>query len=391
MNGGKDLNKALNFLKTHYRFVLNVGFLIVIFVILIVPLTKINKQVKSTIENRNLAPRTKLVKSGKINTKFGTEFESWLSDRFRGRAKLLSFYNNINTELLGRIENKRAFQGKNGWLFYKAENSIPNYQNKILFTDTQLNNINNNLLKRNNLLKENGIKFYVLIAPDKNRIYGEYYHPGINKVSTQGRAEQLFSYLSSSNLNVVYPLTEMLSAKSQGAVYYRLDTHWNNYGAFVGYSNLMKAIKKDYPTLTVLELNDFEIKTRPEKGGDLLNMLNVPLQKLKMKDNSILVLDKKNPYNYKYLKNKSTKGVHTKNAKPLNKLRVFVLRDSFTTAMEPFVSETFAEANYVWTHNFNNQYKEILKFKPDIVIHEMVERYAHVLLNDNPPLKGGKQ
>lgn len=363
----------------------------IVFLILIAPLTRINKQAKSTIENRNLAPKTKLIKNGKINTKYGTEFEAWLSDRFRGRAKLLTFYNNLNTELLGRIENQRAFQGEKGWLFYKGENSVQIYQNKILFSDAQLNKIRSNLLKRKTLLEKNGIKFYVLIAPDKNRIYGEHYHPGINKVATQGRAEQLLSSLSDCDLNIVYPLEEMLETKSKGAIYYRLDTHWNNYGAFVGYNNLMKEIKKDYHAFNILELKDFEVKTRPEKGGDLLNMLNVPLQKLKLKDNSILVLNKKVPYNYKYIKKEARKGVKTQNNKPLNPLRVFVLRDSFTTAMEPFISETFKEANFVWTHNFNSQYENILKYKPDIVIHEMVERYAHTLLNDTPPLKGGNQ
>lgn len=385
------MDKLLAILKSKSIKISNICFLIIIFVILVFPLTKINKQRESTLENRILSPKAELIKDGKINTKYGTEFEAWLSDRFRYREKLLNHYVKANAFLLNRLENNKAFLGKNGWLFYKAENSISNFQNKNLFSKEQLIQIHKNILKRQALLQKHNINYYLLIAPDKNRIYGEHYYPEIKKVAPKGRAEELVSFLSSYNLDIVYPLKEMLEAKSQGTVYFRLDTHWNNYGAFVGYSNLMKEIKKDYPSLNVLELNDFEVKTRPEKGGDLLNMLNVPLQKLKLEDNSILVLDKKVPYNYNYLKNKGTKGVHTKNAKPLNNLRVFVLRDSFTTAMEPFVSETFAEANYVWTHNFNNQYKEILKFKPDIVIYEMVERYAHTLLNDTPPLKGGKQ
>ena len=142
--------------------------------------------------------------------------------------------------------------------------------------------------------------------------------------------------------------------------------------------------------IKTLTLSDFHTTTRPEKGGDLLNMLNVPLSKIKISDNTILNLQKKNPYNYSYLKNKGREGVTTKNKSPLNNMRVFMLRDSFTTAMEPFVSETFSHSEFVWTHNFNSQYNAILKYKPDIVIHEMVERYAHTLLNDNPPLKGGK-
>lgn len=365
-------------------------FLLIIFLILTFPLTKINKSKTSPTENRTLANSAKLFSNGTLNTKFGTDFEKWLSDRFRYREKLLNHYVRINAFLLGRTENNKAFLGKDGWLFYKAENSINNFQNKNLFQRNELIQIQQNISIRKKLLEDQGINYYILIAPDKNRIYGEHYYPEIKKVSPKGRTEELVTFLSGSDLNLVYPLKEMLEAKSKGAVYYRLDTHWNNYGAFIGYSNLMEEIKKDYPTLNILELKDFEVKTRPEKGGDLLNMLNVPLPKLKLKENSILTLHKKVPYNYKYIKNEARKGVRTKNNKPLNQLRIFVLRDSFTTAMEPFVSETFAEANFVWTHNFNSQYNEILKYKPDIVIHEMVERYAHTLLNDTPPIKGGK-
>jgi len=383
------LNRILIFFRS--RKALNITFLFIIFIILIFPLTKINKAKTSPTENRTLAKSAKLFNNNKLNTKFGTVFEAWLSDRFRYREKLLNHYVKLNAFLLGRIENNKAFLGDNGWLFYKAENSINNFQNKNLFTDSELIHIKKNIQKHKTLLEKQGINYYILIAPDKNRIYGEYYYPEIKKVAPKGRAEELISFLSDDDLNIVYPLEKMLNAKCNGAIYYRLDTHWNNYGAFIGYSELMEEIKKDYPTLNILDLKDFNVKTRPEKGGDLLNMLNVPLEKLKLKDNAILVLNKKTPYKYKYLKNAGRKGVKTQNPKPLNNLKVFVLRDSFTTAMEPFISETFNEANFVWTHNFNSQYEAILKYKPDIVIHEMVERYAHTLLNDNPPIKGGKQ
>ena len=383
------MNRILIFFRS--RKALNITFLFIIFIILIFPLTKINKAKTSPTENRTLAKSAKLFNNNKLNTKFGTVFEAWLSDRFRYREKLLNHYVKLNAFLLGRIENNKAFLGDNGWLFYKAENSINNFQNKNLFTDSELIHIKKNIQKHKTLLEKQGINYYILIAPDKNRIYGEYYYPEIKKVAPKGRAEELISFLSDDDLNIVYPLEKMLNAKCNGAIYYRLDTHWNNYGAFIGYSELMEEIKKDYPTLNILDLKDFNVKTRPEKGGDLLNMLNVPLEKLKLKDNAILVLNKKTPYKYKYLKNAGRKGVKTQNPKPLNNLKVFVLRDSFTTAMEPFISETFNEANFVWTHNFNSQYEAILKYKPDIVIHEMVERYAHTLLNDNPPIKGGKQ
>lgn len=372
----KNANKILNFM-----------FLIIVFVILIFPITRINKNKVSSLENRTLAGSATLIVDGRINTKFGNDFETWLSDRFRCREKVINCYTEVDSWLQGRIENSKAFLGGEGWLFYKAENSISNFQNKNLFTEAELSKIKSNILKRQALLEQHGIKYYVFIAPDKNRVYGEHYYPEIKKIREKGRAEELMLYLNKADTNIIFPLAEIIESKKQGNVYYKLDTHWNNYGAFIGYGKLMELIKNDYPSLKCMKLKDFNIAHVEEKHGDLLNMLNVPIEKLEIKDNKVLRLDKKSPYNYKYLKNNGREGVSTENPNPLNQLRVFVLRDSFTTAMEPFVSETFKCSEYVWTHNFNEQYDEILKYKPDIVVQEIVERYAHTLLIDSPSIK----
>ena len=37
-----------------------------------------------------------------------------------------------------------------------------------------------------------------------------------------------------------------------------------------------------------------------------------------------------------------------------NKLKLLMFRDSFTMALEPLLSETFAHSIYIWDQNFNN-------------------------------------
>ena len=86
-----------------------------------------------------------------------------------------------------------------------------------------------------------------------------------------------------------------------------------------------------------------------------------------------------------YEKNEGVKGVITKSEK---KYKVLVFRDSFTEAMLPYLSETFGEVEYIWNHNFNSYQDKIREYKPDIVIHEMVERYIDVLKIDTPKLEG---
>ena len=71
--------------------------------ILLVPISRINHADKSILEKRNLAKWPILIVNGKFNEKYGTHFENWLGDRFRGRYEIISAYNKVNNLLLGRF------------------------------------------------------------------------------------------------------------------------------------------------------------------------------------------------------------------------------------------------------------------------------------------------
>ena len=56
----------------------------------------------------------------------------------------------------------------------------------------------------------------------------------------------------------------MLEAKKNGQVYHKQDTHWNEFGAFVGYKAISQTIAKDS------EINyNFEVQFPEEKLSDL--------------------------------------------------------------------------------------------------------------------------
>ena len=57
-----------------------------------------------------------------------------------------------------------------------------------------------------------------------------------------------------------------------------------------------------------------------------------------------------------------------------NAPRVIIIRDSFTDFMEPYLNETFSEILYLSHGNRVLDEETVLKFKPDIVIHAMIER-----------------
>lgn len=377
-------------------------FITIVLLILVFFTTEINKVAISELENRSLAQRPVFDKSTFFSGRFSKEFDAWLNDRFRGRYKLITLYEHFERCITNRIDNDRMFEGNNGFLFYKGDDSVENYQNKVLFTDAELSKINKNLEQRKQYLNNKGISFFVVIAPDKNRVYGENYPSFIHKVNEKGRAEQLVEYLSAHGFDVIYPLQELLSAKKQGSLYYRLDTHWNTYAAFIAYDKIMKNIIKG-SNLKQLNIKDFKVANEMEgiispssphlpcfKSNDLIKMANIPSNTLAGHYMETLKLDKCMPYKYQYIRFEGIngdKGVETINTQPLNKFSFMMFRDSFAVAMEPYFSETFAHSIYIWDQNFNMHLKEIETFRPNIVVEEVVERLLPSLLWDVPPLK----
>jgi hypothetical protein len=62
--------------------------------------------------------------------------------------------------------------------------------------------------------------------------------------------------------------------------------------------------------------------------------------------------------------------------------RVLVFRDCFTDELIPFLSENFNRTVYVDTHEFDLEI--IKKEKPDIFIHQIIEKFLRALLLENP-------
>lgn len=360
-------------------------FILTVFIFLILPITKINNKDIDIAENRNLALKPNLYKKDELNDKYGKEFENWLNDRFRYRQKFIDIHDKIEAFLLGSVENSQAFAGKENWLFYKGDGSIALFQNKSVFHDKSMEKIQIVLEKRKRWLNAQEIEFFVFIPPDKSSVYGEFYKDGIIKVGDKNRIQLLETYLQEnhSTVKINYLLDTLLQHKDKGFLYYKNDTHWTEYGAFLGYLSLMEEIKAEFPQIETLALEDMKMEHCIHPEGDLMKMLGIKNDG--SYDDAYLSPVPKEGYHFSYLKNDGKEGIITYN--PHKSLKVLVFRDSFSEALIPYLSETFGRVEYVWDHSFNLYQDKIMQESPDIVIHEVVSRYAYWLLADEPALK----
>lgn len=351
------------------------------FVLLILPhiARGITGRTNNNSEKRKLA-KMPTVEFNNIDN-FVKSYDQYFNDNFGLRSELIKVNSYIHVNLLKTSPVDKVTIGKDGWFFYSnkgKENTIDLYRGFNLFTNTELEKIKENLVHQRDWLAKQNIPFILMIAPNKNSIYPEYLPQNVDKSINGTRLEQLIDYLNkNSDIKVVDLRENLINNKEIARLYYKTDTHWNSYGAFIGYETLMKEVIKYFPNIKVKKIEDYDIKTETINNGDLVNAL--ALNRI-IKEKGVLVQSKK--LQAKDVESDlSLRGRIIKKTGDKDAPNLFMLRDSFTSALIPYLSEDFNTSIYNESHKFDKDL--IKKAKPDIVIHEIVERQVHFLLEDN--------
>lgn len=372
---------------------LRLAFLGLALACLLLPVTRLDKSEISLAENRRLAPAPHLLIGGVPNESFGRQFEDWLGDRFRFRKKLSSLHVWLERHL-GVEETKEAFIGREGWLFYRGNDSERLYTRELHFSGKEKEAIMKLLAERRERLAQRGIPYFVFVPPDKSGVYGEYYRSDLLRRQEPDRIEDLVHYLEEQQApqRLRYLLPDLLPHKEEGLLYYKTDTHWNELGAYQGYLAMMEEMGLEVPA----GLQPEAVAREPYESarGDLFRMLSLH-DEVPPYLASYLQPVPRGGWHFTYLtapledhvneigveqKEWLNKGLHTeRSGRPY---RVLVFMDSFGLGLAPYLAETFGEVMFVWNHDMESEENRRLveTFRPDIVIEEVVARIAYDLL-----------
>jgi len=168
--------------------------------------------------------------------------------------------------------------------------------------------------------------------------------------------------------------------KDRGLLYYKTDTHWNEYGSFVAYRELMKYLKQNiFPEIDILDFDDFSINNLDCEGGDLSRMIYW----------STHVDDVCVRLNPKYERTHVEQEVGFENPNPTRVLvsqhndeaadrDMLLFRDSFANALALYIPRNFKNTTYVWSYDVQDYIVE--EQDADIVILEVLERYIQDLI-----------
>lgn len=361
--GGLKLTDYLaDFKDIRHQSRIEIIFLTVFFILLFIPMSHISNKKFDMREWRNYEVYKPFINDNlEINYKYGSDFEKWYGDRFNYRDKFL-YLHDLKYLINRKIISNTVIEGEDNWLFYNIPSSNRSYQNTKL-TTTELSNISEYIFQIDTYCKKHGKKFYFIVAPDKFKIYGEYYNKSIikNKPDSEGMTYQLKEYLKNNyNINLIYPIDELLNHKNNDYVYYKDDTHWTRLGAYYGYRTLMTSINKDFPEVKIYVPKKYQfIKYKGDLNRALSDFIKVAPEQYRYKEPILKGISKCEILDNGECSN--PKGA---------KYKVILYRDSFGRTIIPYMTYSFSYIKYLKKFDINKSDIE----NSNIVILEIVER-----------------
>lgn len=375
---------------------IDIVFIVCVIAFMYFPASSINREEVSVQENRTLAKYVPLIDNGKINYNYGRDFEAWFNDRFNQRKFFIDVHSSVSRMIDKKLKNEKAMAGKDNWLFTKRWNSVETFQNKEVFSERELKRIKENIEGVQKWAAKNGIKFYILLSPDKERIYPEFYPKKIKKIGKLAKIDQTYDFIrTQTSVPVVYPYKELMEAKKDHILYYKTGTHWNHRGANVAYQAMMARIKQDFPNLYIMKESDFKIVSKVEADVDIASALGIDAYKVfPEKDMTYEVFEVKNPQTVSghtlVDKKKRIETYDYTNRDASKKLRAVFYGDSFFLRMNWYVAESFAKMQHIYTgygrmFDVGFMADDIRKLKPDIFVVQTTERFLDRLYKLDVP------
>ena len=366
-------------MKLKHKSLNDIIFVIFFCLILMLPISHISQKGSSAIEYRRLAKYYPLLSDKGVNLNYGKNFDKYFEDRFFLRDIIIGLFQTGLSKINHFISNKLiVFNTKNSWFFEKIELEQSKVKNE--------KNILSALQQLNVFAQKHHIKLYLLIVPSKIDFYQEY-NGLYNKLPKIQYGNTIHFLKKNLSFPIIFPHESLEKAKSSDFIYFKTDHHWTEWGAYIGYQELMKIIKKDFHDIPIITEDDFKIfydrrvfhTSSGFFGGVSLMRSHI--------DTDMFILDTPYKYYQPKLKLKITSTNKSKyrtqefqNLNKTTKLRAILAGTSMGDYLSIFLPHSFKSLKYFRMNSVRDvpaadEYKllkryekDILTYKPDILV-----------------------
>lgn len=311
--------------------------------------------------------------------------DSYLTDSFPARRHLISALNYLRYKA-GVSGTEKVIVGRDGWLFYDNGSHLGAARNDPVFTDAEAQAWLAGMAGRTEWLKARGVHHLVLVGPDKEMVtpqHGPTWYRGPDPNRPAALLDRLNATAQTGDF--IYPGPTLQTKARWGLnVYNPYETHWTGLGAYEAYVMVMERLAAAGLTDGPRPLAQFrEIADDPYKPRNLSLMLGIA----SFVDADYPQFD--DPTVHGKLVWLTSKGDWTApqvietglTGKPV----LLMLRDSFSTALLPFLKGHFSRIVIYHYQDGDWRPELIERFKPDIVMLEVIESGLPAVMAGSPP------
>ncbi len=285
---------------------------------------------------------------------------------------------------------------------FHLEYTLNDYLRNNTYSQSMLNGLTDKLKNRveslNSVSPDSEIIY--MIVPSPASTYPETMPETYVPKDGPSRLEQVTKAIGDAGIKVIDLREAFAEHKNdEYKLYWKTDSHWTDYGAYIAYTELFNYISEKHPECKPREFDEFNWVEDEYLGGDMAsyleyfgshgyntsntpmkeyNVLRVPNFDMPSSISSIerYVGGKRLTYNTATVQN--AKSIDTKRSELPSAI---IMRDSYSTQLFDIVAERFDKTWYksMWDFSFINN--EMKQKQPDYIIYIVVERNIDSLFN----------
>jgi hypothetical protein len=341
------------------------------------------------LPNTGLAENRVLASAPNMPTDIGefnallSHIQAYVEDNFPLRTQIISSLNYVRY-LLGYSTTKNILVGKDGWLFWDNGTHLAHGLGRTRLSPKEVDTWVRKLEERVAYTRDRGISLYVVPAPQQESIYPEKLPPWLaRRVLPQTEIDQIIQAAAAKDLKQIIDVRpSLMAAKAERRLYGPYDTHWNGDGAYVAYREIMTRIHSAYGDLAPLPQSHFATAPSWVRPKGLSSMLGIaglvedpaPLYAdgpIKGEKGTIYLSERRD-WAAPLVIDTDAKSEHT----------LLLIRDSFSTELIPLLKPHFRRIIIVHLDDGFFRKDLIEKYKPDIVIVEVIENGLRWAMNN---------
>ena len=329
---------------------------------------------ETNTEKRTLAKKPELTFAN--IAEYPKEFESYFNDNLAYRNSIFNMWRNINYSVFDESLDNRVTVGKDNnnetWLFYSNRSDgdeMSFIDGRKIYSPNEMKATSDRIKNETEKLKNRNIELFYIMIPNKSTVYSDYLPKSVDV--KQDAFTDMYKYLKKDGVNNIYYPIDLLKNESQSQeTYYRTDTHWNDFGAYVSFDSVLKDIY-NYQVFDNISIKPgFTNKFK----GDLHGFMGITSE---LKDNDITV----SYPNSDCISLDVTQTEHGpvevyENSKYSINETLLLVGDSFSKAAIKPLTAAYKKVVRVYlnTTSYTNDF--LKEYKPDKVFLIGVERYG---------------